>query len=588
MEYFTKIFNQAESLLLQGQIEEAEKLYRSVLEASDCHPQALYSLGIIAHRRGRLTEAIKYVSDAISSKSDLPKFHNTLGLLLEAAGQNRQAVTAYENAVKLKPDYVEAWLNMAIAFLGDGKFAEGAGCAKKVIELMPNQAMAYNALGYCQQQMGNLQDAAVCYRKAVQLKPDFAEAYNHLGVLLNEQGNYIEAVDSFKKALRIDPNYVEVYNNMAIAKKALCAFDEAIDLYRKAAEINPTFFEAFNNLANSLRDKGLCDEAIENYNRAIEINPNDYNAYRNRSLALLLNGNLHEGFKQYQHQRQLSLNIQTNRHDCKKPRWDGTPINGKTLLIHFEHGYGDNIQLIRYLPMVKKLGVTVLFEAPKPMLSLLRNFPGIDHLIEAGADRGVREDFDFYTALMDLPAIFETTLTTIPLNVPYLFADKEKTEKWKKRLDTCCYKAGIVWAGKPSHSNDLNRSCSLNSFAALAGIKNLKLFSLQKDKAASQVGMVDNFKIENLSDHLTDFCETAAVIENLDLVISVDTSVLHLAGAMGKPAWGLLPFSPDWRWLLEREDSPWYPTIKLFRQKTFGDWKDVFERVKSELKNIVA
>lgn len=584
MDIFTKQLEKAESYFLSGRIDDAETEYLMVLQTNSSHYQALYSLGMIAYQRGNLKAAIDLVEQAIDSRGKLPKFHNTLGLLYEEIGQTEKALNCYKTALDIKPDYAESLHNVAIIQLRNGDFQAASENAKKAVTAAPAFAEAYNTLGYCQQQLGHIRDAVVFYQKAVELKPDYAEAYNHLGVLLTDQSNYIEAVTAFQKAIAIDPEYAELYNNMAIAKKGLCAFDEAIENYRKAAEIDPSFYQAFNNLANSLRDKGRPAEAIANYNRAVEINPNYAEAYWNRCLAMLLSGDLAEGFRQYQWRREPSLGIVTYPNTYDKPRWDGRPINGKTLLVHYEQGFGDNIQFIRYLPKLKEIGATVLFEARKPMLDLLKDFPGIDRLIEARPDRGVTEDFDFFAALMDLPAIFQTSLETIPSDVPYLFADKEKSETWKQRIGAGSYNAGIVWAGKPTPKNVADRSCKLNNFAPLTKIEGVRLFSLQKGDAEKQIDQF-NIEIENVAGDLHTFADTAAAIENLDLVISIDTSVLHLAAAMGKPAWALLTATPDWRWLLNRTDSPWYPTIKLFRQKKHGDWKEVFEEVTLELKN---
>lgn len=584
MDYFTKTIEKAEAYFLSGRIDDAETEYLTILQTNPNHAQALYSLGTIAYRRGNLKAAIDMVSQAIDVRPKLPKFHNTLGLLLEETGEIDQAMQSYEKALAIMPDYAEAFHNIAIIHLTRGEFEKASEYVKKAIAAAPTFPQAFNTLGYCQQKLGHLRDAAKYYQKAIELKPDYAEAYNHLGVLLTDQSNFIEAVDAFQKAIAIDSEYAELYNNIAIAKKGLCAFDEAIDNYRKASELDPAFFQAFNNLANSLRDKGLLPEAIENYNRAIKINQNYADAYWNRALALLLSGDIAEGFRQYQWRREPALGIMTYPHSYEKPRWDGRPINGKVLLIHFEQGYGDNIQFIRFLPKLKEIGATVLFEARKEMLKLLKDFPGIDKLIEAKQNSGVTEDFDFHAALMDLPAIFQTTMETIPSDVPYLFADKSKSEKWKEIINTDDYKVGIVWAGKPTHGNDANRSCKLNNFAHLATIKGVKLFSLQKGNAAKQIEQFEDGKIVNLADNLENFADTAAAIENLDLIISVDTATLHLAGAMGKLVWGLLPLSPDWRWLLDRDDCPWYPSMKLFRQKKYADWKNVLEKVTEELK----
>jgi len=585
MDYFTKALEKAEALFLAGRLDDAETEYLVILQTNPTHHQALYSLGTIAYRRGNLKSAIELVEQAIDNGPKLPKFQNTLGLLYEEAGQTEKALNCYRTALDIKPDYAEALHNIAILALTKGDYQTASEYAKKALTAEPGFPQACNTLGFCLQQQGHLQDAAVFFNKAVELKPDYAEAYNHLGVLLTDQSNYIEAVDAFEKALLIDPEYAELYNNIAIAKKNLRAFDEAIKYLNKAIQLEPDFYQAYQNLANSLRSKGLLEEALQYYNRAIELNPDYAEAHWNRCLTLLLNGDLAEGFKQYQCRIEPSLEIITYPHAYDKPKWDGRPINGKTIFIHYEQGFGDNIQFIRFLPMLKAIGATVLFEAREPMLDLLKDFPGIDRLIEAQLENPVTEDFDFYAALMDLPAIFQTDTESIPANIPYLSADKERSEKWKQRFATDDFKVGIVWAGKPSHDDDTNRSCKLSNFAPLASIDGIKLYSLQKGGPAEQIHQFD-IEIENLAPDLLSFADTAAAIENLDLVISVDTAVLHLAAAMGKPTWGLIQYSPDWRWMLNRTDSPWYPTLKLFRQKNYADWKDVFEEVKQKLQDI--
>jgi hypothetical protein len=260
---------------------------------------------------------------------------------------------------------------------------------------------------------------------------------------------------------------------------------------------------------------------------------------------------------------------------------------GKRLLVHYEQGFGDNIQFIRYLPMVKRRGGTVICEMLPPLAGLLAGFAGIDELTYASAERAPATEFDLYVPLLELPRIFGTTMGTIPAGVPYLHADPAKVEYWRRCLAGRAFRVGIVWAGKPVHTEDRARSCHVRDFLRLSKIPGLRLFGLQKGIAAGQAkDLAGKIALTDLGGDLNDFTDTAAVIENLDLVISVDTAVLHLAGAMGKPAWAILPCSPDWRWMLERADSPWYPTMRLFRQRSCGDWDDVFQRVSEELQRL--
>jgi len=304
-------------------------------------------------------------------------------------------------------------------------------------------------------------------------------------------------------------------------------------------------------------------------------------------MALLLTGRFEEGWDEYRWRLRTEKAAYPRRHHV--PCWDGSPFAGKRLLVHYEQGFGDNIQFIRYLPMVKRRGGTVICEMLAPLIGLFHGLPGIDELIPASAERTLATEFDLYVPLLELPGIFGTTSKTIPAGVPYLHADPAKAEYWRQKLVSRAFKVGIVWAGKPAHPEDRTRSCHLRHFLHWSKIPGLRLFGLQKGAAANQTeDLSQEIAMTNLGGELDDFTDTAAVIANLDLIVSVDTAVLHLAGAMGRPAWAILPFSPDWRWMLDRPDSPWYPTMRLFRQKSYGDWDDVFQRVSQELQMLVA
>ncbi|MHC4629339.1 MAG: tetratricopeptide repeat protein, partial [Planctomycetota bacterium] len=392
----------------------------------------------------------------------------------------------------------------------------------------------------------------------IRLRPDYAEAHNNLGIALKEQGRLAEAVDSYKQAVGLKPHYAEAHNNMGIALHAGAEHDRALECFERAVQL-----------------------------------VNDYaQAHWNRSLVLLLKGRFAEGWQEYQWRRKTNLVASAYPHAFDKPRWDGRPFAGKRLLVHYEQGLGDNLQFVRYLPMVKQLGGTVIFETPGSMYGLLRAFDGIDELIEASPQRSPDVEFDFFTSLMDLPGVFGTTLETIPADVPYIHADSPSVGHWRGRFSGSHFNVGIIWGGRPTGPKEVlslqHRSCALEHFAALAEVAGVALYGLQKGPPAAQVDQLpERFIVSNLADRFEDLTETAAVVENLDLVISVDTSVAHLAGAMGKPVWVLLKSDADWRWLLDRQDSPWYPTMRLFRQSRPGDWDEVFSRVARELRNHV-
>ena len=570
-------------------LNDIEQLYLQLNKSNPDDSDVLHSLGVIAFQKKQYKISQQWINKAIAKNPFIPQFHNTLGIILEALGKFDQAISAYRQAVSLKPDYAEAYHNMAVAMQSQGHYAAAVEKCRHAVLLKPDYVQAYNTMAFSLEKQDFYDEAIENYRQALLLDPDFAEAYNHLGVVLNDMGRTAEAIDNFRNALKREPGYAEVYNNMGIALKEQEEFSEAIASFEKALQLDPDFAEAYYNLGNSLRDEGRCAGAIDNYKKAIGLKPDYAQAHWNLSLALLLNGNYSEGWKGYKWRRNVNLKVLTDYHCTGKPRWDGSSFKSKRLLVHHEQGLGDNIQFVRYLPMVKARGGTVVFETLKPLVNLLRGFPGVDELVEYVPNRKLPLEYDVYTSLLDMPHIFKTTVETIPSQVPYIFADLSRSRYWREELIGPELKVGIVWAGSPEHGNDRFRSCSLKHFASLGEIEGVRLYSLQKGSAARQMEEFEGtVSMTNISKHFNDFTDTAAAIDNLDLIISVDTSVLHLSGAMAKPTWALIPYAPEWRWMLNRQDSPWYPTMRLFRQSYWNDWDSVFGRVTEELKAIIS
>jgi len=533
-----------------GRLQQAKELYGRVLQIEPQHPLALHSLGVIALQQGQYDVAIRLINKAIAANPRVPEFHNSLGVVSAVLGDPEQAITAYERAITLKPGYAEAYENMGNALLSQGRYDE----------------------------------AIVSYKSALRLRPNAAQIYNRLGAVLDEQRRYNEAIESYERALQLKPDYVEAYNNLAIALRAQGRFAEATELLERAIQLRPRCANLYYNLAGAQRDSGMCEQAIANYDHAIVLEPGHSHAHFNRAIALLLGGRLTEGWKAYKWRRHADLKMTIYPHRYEIPRWDGSSFEGRRLLVHYEQGMGDTLQFVRYLPMVKQQGGTVILEARKPLLGLLRDLHGVDEFMEASSKKP-SVPFDLHISLLDLPGIFATTLETIPRRVPYIHADPRKVAYWRQKLPQTEFKVGITWAGSPAHSKDHARSCSLQYFTPLTHLVGVRLFALQKGPAAKDVqDLTEQLPISNLADQCEDFADTAAVIQNLDLVISVDTAVLHLAGATAKAVWALLPFVPDWRWMLHRQDSPWYPTMKLFRQSKPGDWSSVFCAVREQLK----
>ncbi len=503
------------------------------------------------------------------------------------AGHLNQAEKLCREVLQSNPNHPEALHLLGAIAYQNKQYSMAIELIGKAIAANQRIPQFHNTIGAALRAIGKFEEAIAAYKQAVLLRPDYAEAYNNMANAFSAQGRYADAVEKYNQVVSLNPDNVEAYNSMAVALQYQGKYTAALEKCNRALSLKPDYVEAYNTIASVLLKKGLYAEAIENYRQTLRLNPDYAEAHTNLGMALLLNERFEEGWAEYQWR--LSDEKAFHLHHYQSPCWDGSSFAGRRLLVHYEQGFGDNIQFIRYLPMVKARGGTVLCEMLKPLIGLWRGFPGIDELIEASSNSKPAVKFDFHVPLLELPRIFGTTLETIPAEVPYLHADSTKAEYWRQRIAGTSFKVGIVWAGKPAHSEDSNRSCRLQHFAPLAKIPGVRLYSLQKGPAAGQISeLPGTMTVKNPGEEFEDFTDTAAAIENLDLVISVDTAVLHLAGAMGKPAWAILPFTPDWRWMLNRQDSPWYPTMKLFRQKKRGQWEPVFQRVAEELRIMAA
>ena len=363
--------------------------------------------------------------------------------------------------------------------------------------------------------------------------------------------------------------------------------DEAMAHFQQALQIEPYYAEAHNNLGIVLLEQGRTDESLTRFQEAIQLKSDYADAHFNRSATLLLMGHLKQGWPEYEWRSKRKEIAACPFH---QPVWDGAPLAGRTILLHSEQGMGDMMQFIRYAPLVQQYGGRVVFECYEPLIRLLGRCPGIDQIVSKGS---VLPEFDVHAPLLSLPGILGTSLATIPASVPYIHADEELIAHWRRELGPSrAFKVGIAWQGNPKFPTDRWRSFRLAQFEPLARLDGVRLFSLQKGPGAEQIGEVaDRFAIMDLGRTLDEatgaFMDTAAIMKNLDLVVTSDTSIAHLAGALGVPVWVALPSAPDWRWLLQREDSPWYPTMRLFRQTARGDWDGVFARMAATLQERV-
>jgi len=513
-----------------GRLAEAEALYRQILAADPRHADALHLMGVVAHQVGQNEVAVGLIRQAIALKPHFPEAHYNLGNALCEKGCVDEAIAAYSRAIALQPNFPESYYNLGNGLRGKGRVDE----------------------------------AIAAYGKAIVLRPNYSEAYSNLGVALSDRGQLDEAIAASRQAIALRANYPEAYNNLGIA----------------------------------LQGKGELDQAIAAYRQAIALHFNYAEAHVNLAFVLLVRGDFLAGWEEYEWRWTLKEAGSLQR-NFTPPQWDGGPLEGRTLLLHAEQGLGDAIQFIRYLPRVAQGGGNIILECQPELERLFRRITP-DLLVLARGQ--TLPAFDVHCSLLSLPRVFFTDLTNLPRNAPYLHADAADATVWRERLSGPGssirppglpqsrdpsgpdLKVGLVWAGGPTNTNDRNRSVKLASLARLAEVPGVRFISLQKGAAAAEARNLPlGMELIDVAEELKDFADTAALLANLDLVIAVDTAVVHLAGAMGRPVWTLLPFAPDWRWLLARSDSPWYPTMRLFRQPAPGDWDSVIVRVAREL-----
>jgi tetratricopeptide (TPR) repeat protein len=438
---------------------------------------------------------------------------------------------------------------------------------------------------------GDLPQAERIYRQIIQLDPTHAPTYHFFGILAHQAGNHQAAVSLLHEALRLNPNNPEAFNALGIAFAGEGQMSPAIDSFRQALRLNPHHAEIIGNLGNALVSQGQLAEATACFDKALRIDPKNGMTRFHRALLHLLQGDFAAGWPDYEW-RWLQREQQPRA--FAQARWNGAPLNEQTLLVHAEQGLGDTIQFVRYLPLLQKLGVggRILFECQPELVELLRTVEGIDQVIPRDEPL---PPFERHVPLLSLPGIFGTNAATIPADIPYLRADAERVHFWQDEIRRAAQhqqasvdtklNIGIAWQGNPTFRGDKTRSIPFSLFERLASVPGVRLISLQKGQLGTEQrrALTKPFPILDLSDRLSTFSDTAAVMMNLDLVVSSCTAVPHLAGALGIPVWTVLQFVPDWRWQLERQDSPWYPTMRLFRQSKPGDWEGVFERIAAEV-----
>ena len=534
-----RLFARANAEQAAGHLAEAEATCRELLAHDENHAGAWHLLGILALRSGDARTAMAHVEHAIGLAPSRADCRHSLGFVLGALGRDADAEASFREAVALDPDFIEAHYQLGNLLRDSKRFA----------------------------------DAEASYDRALALNPDHHQAHNNLGAALGELDRYPEAIGHFRRAVELKPDYVEARSNLGNALKIAGQATEAEAECRRAIALAPAFAPAHLNLGLALQDLGRYDEALTYFRRASAGRTEYAKAVACEGLLLLLRGDLAAGWEKYEARWRIG---DLPPRDFTQPQWRGEPLAGKTILLHAEQGFGDTIQFLRYVPQVAARGGSVIVEIQKPLVPLAARIPGVT--VVAGGE--ALPAFDLQCPLLSLPLAFGTTLDTIPAETPYLSVAPERLAQWRSRLGNG-FKIGIAWAGSPVHRNDRNRSIPLERLAPLLDVEGARWFSLQVGERAAD--LAGRKGVINLAPELGDFGETAAAIAGLDLVITADTAIAHLAGALGKPVWLMLPFAPDWRWLLGRDDSPWYPSIRLFRQPRVGDWEAVVAAVRAAL-----
>jgi len=590
-----------------GRLPEAEALYRQVLARFPRHPDALHMLGVLAHHAGRhdlavdlinqairitprhaacynnlgnaeraqgqLDAAIRSYRKALSLSPSFADAHQNLGLAFQAKGQFDKAIASLKRALALRPDSAASQLNLANVLVAAGRLDEAREGYERVLATEPNHADALNNIGLVLAQQHRVEEAVAAIRKALAVRPDYAEAWLNLGTQLEAGGDMAEALRCYERAVDLKPNLATAHNNQGNALLALGRLDESGRAYERALALRPDYGEAYANLGNLWQTRGEIDRAVACYDRMLELAPASPVARWNKAFALLLKGDFANGWALYESRWEFDDPTRVSR-AIDAPLWLGdAALEGRTLLLHHEQGLGDTLQMLRYVPVLAERGARVLVQVPSALAIISATVPGVAGVIVAGE---VPPAVDLHTPFMSLPLATGTTLAHIPGEVPYLFAGAQSRAAWRERLGTRQRRRiGLVWSGSTTHRNDRQRSIRLARLLPLLDA-DVEFISLQKECRAEDLELMRrDGRIRDVAGDLGDFADTAALLAELDLLITVDTSVAHLAGALGCPTWLLLPFAPDYRWLLGRADSPWYPSLRLFRQPALGDWESV-------------
>jgi tetratricopeptide (TPR) repeat protein len=565
----------------QGRFDEALAAYHKVLSVTPSHLEARLQVASVLSRQGKIDQAISGFQDCLLYHRDRPDVWNDLGVLLAMRDRFDDAVAAFRAVLDLRADHADALTNLGNTLLKQDKGEEALGYLRQAVSQRPGHPQPHSNLGAALVQLGKADEAVVHFHEALKLDPEYVDALFHLGGALRTLGRPEESIPLYEKILLRQPDNHGARLNLGIALNEVGRLDESSEAIQEVMHKQPAWTTTWSCLGVVRMHQGRIEEAIELFSEAGKREPENADFHLNRALCWLLLGRFDLGWPEYEWRFKAKKG---GGIPYAQPMWDGSPLPGGSILLWAEQGLGDTIQFIRYAPLVKERVSKVVFVCPVALRGLFGSVRGIDELIVAGQPVPA---CDVQAPLLSLPRILGTTLESIPGGVPYMCADAALRQTWSERIGHVKgLKVGIVWQGNPHFSGDRYRSVRLTHFRPLAQVPGVKLFSLQVGKGSEQLNdLQDELQITDVGQHISgDFRETAGALANMDLVISVDSCVAHLSGAMGLQTWVLLPFNNDWRWLSNRSDSVWYPSATLFRQERWGDWPGVFERVAVELR----
>jgi tetratricopeptide (TPR) repeat protein len=568
-----------------GNLVQADEILKRLLKITPQNFDVLHLLAITSASQSKHDEALHYYRAAAKLSPQDDSVLSNWGSSLNAVGQNEEALSVFKNAIEVNPSAPEIWYNAANTLCDLERYEEAIFYYKKSIEFNLGYFQAHNNCGKALFDLRRYSEALTYYDNALSINPFFLDSLINRGEALRMLKRLDDAIACYDKAISLQSDCHQAWSNKGVVLHDLERFYEAINCYDKAISLQPEYYEAWSSKGVTLHDLKCFNEAIACYDKALSLRPGDQDASWNKCLSLLIQGNFEDGFPLYESRWNVKkVSEIVGKRSFSEPTWLGVePLQGKTILIYGEQGLGDFIHFCRYVKLVSDLGAEVILEAPKPLAELVRDLEGVTRLIIKGESFPY---FDYQCPLLSLPLALKTNISNIPSAIQYINFDRhlDKVAEWKSRLGfQTKRRIGLVWSGNPRQRNDHNRSLLLGDILPFLPDQ-FEYISLQKElREVDQLTLDSNSQILSFTNYLNDFVDTAALIENLDLVISVDTSVAHLSGALGKKTLVLLSSIHCWRWLLERDDTPWYPSMRLYRQETIGDWEGVFNKIKLDL-----